>query len=95
MSLFINGEWLYTADAHVHTFPDKIAEKAAGRLASISGIKPYTDGTFAQTQQCMKKGIGGVSPSLYIVCALKLLKNSCPEKKTDPSSCLSLCIGSV
>ena len=55
MSLCINGEWLYTADAHVHTFPDKIAEKAVGKLARISGIAPCTDGTFAQTQQCMEK----------------------------------------
>ena len=69
MSLFINGEWLYTADAHVHTFPDKIAEKAAGRLASISGIKPYTDGAFAQTQQCMKKRNRRRFPiSLYCLC---------------------------
>ena len=26
-----------------------------GKLARISGISPYTDGTFAQTQQCMEK----------------------------------------
>ena len=42
MSLFINGEWLYTADAHVHTFPDKIAEKAVGkRVFRAEAVRPF------------------------------------------------------
>lgn len=50
MPVWINEEWLYTADAHVHTFPEKIAAKAVGKLAHISGITPYTDGTLQQTK---------------------------------------------
>ena len=36
-------------DFHVHTFPDKIAPKAVGKLAVISGITPFTDGTVGDT----------------------------------------------
>lgn len=36
-------------DFHTHTFPDKVAPKAIGKLAVISGITPYTDGTVADT----------------------------------------------
>ena len=36
-------------DAHVHTFPENIAEKALHRLESISGLTRVTDGTGAGT----------------------------------------------
>ena len=42
-------------DAHAHTFPDKIAEKAINRLAKISGITPATNGTVSGTVSYMKK----------------------------------------
>lgn len=42
-------------DTHVHTFPDKIAEKAIHRLAAASGITPSTDGTVSDTIKYMKK----------------------------------------
>lgn len=41
-------------DAHAHTFPDKIAEKALHRLAVISGITPATNGTVSGTISYMK-----------------------------------------
>lgn len=40
-------------DFHVHTFPDKIAKKALGKLADIAGIDPYTDGTAGDTVRKM------------------------------------------
>ena len=42
-------------DAHVHTFPDSIAEKALHRLEKISGLTRATDGTVAYTVEYMKK----------------------------------------
>lgn len=42
-------------DAHAHTFPDKIAERAIQRLEKISGIKAATNGTVADTLAYMKK----------------------------------------
>lgn len=42
-------------DAHAHTFPDKIAERAIQRLEKISGIKAATNGTVADTLVQMKK----------------------------------------
>ena len=41
-------------DAHVHTFPDKIAEKALHRLEVISGLTRTTNGTVADTMKYMK-----------------------------------------
>lgn len=41
-------------DAHAHTFPDKIAEKALHRLQVISGITPATNGTVSGTISYMK-----------------------------------------
>lgn len=41
-------------DFHVHIFPDTIAEKAVGKLARISGIIPFTDGTVSDTLQKAK-----------------------------------------
>ncbi len=42
-------------DTHAHTFPDKVAEKAVGKLALISGINPSTNGTVSNTLEYMKK----------------------------------------
>jgi predicted TIM-barrel fold metal-dependent hydrolase len=42
-------------DFHVHTFPDKVAPKAVGKLAVISGIAPFTDGTVGDTLAKMDK----------------------------------------
>lgn len=36
-------------DFHTHTFPDKVAPKAIGKLAAIAGIEPFTDGTVGDT----------------------------------------------
>jgi len=40
---------LEVIDAHVHTFPEKVAGKAVSKLAAISGITPATDGTVPDT----------------------------------------------
>lgn len=42
-------------DAHVHTFPDAIADKALRRLEKISGLTRATDGTVNSTVDYMKK----------------------------------------
>lgn len=36
-------------DFHTHIFPEKVAPKAIGKLARISGISPFTDGTLPDT----------------------------------------------
>lgn len=36
-------------DFHVHTFPDKIAAAAVAKLAAISSMEPFTDGTVSST----------------------------------------------
>ena len=41
-------------DFHTHIFPEKIAAKAIGKLAVISGITPFTDGTLSDTEEKMK-----------------------------------------
>lgn len=46
-------------DAHVHTFPDAVAEKAVGKLARLSQITPYTNGTLKDTREKLEAcGIG-------------------------------------
>lgn len=42
-------------DSHVHTFPDKIAEGAVGKLQKISGITPATNGTVTDTLRVMQE----------------------------------------
>ncbi|MDE6150225.1 MAG: hypothetical protein K2F81_09100, partial [Ruminococcus sp.] len=39
-------------DFHVHAFNPKIAEKAVGKLAEVSKIKPYTYGLIDDTIKC-------------------------------------------
>lgn len=53
-------------DFHVHTFPDKIAPKAVGKLAVISGITPFTDGTVGDTLAKMEPNGIDVSVCLNI-----------------------------
>lgn len=40
-------------DFHTHIFPEKVAPKAIGKLARISGITPFTDGTLPDTIEKM------------------------------------------
>lgn len=49
MSVQLAGKSVEIIDAHVHTFPDRIAPSAVGKLAQISGITPATDGTVGDT----------------------------------------------
>ncbi len=51
-------------DFHSHIFPDKIAERTLGHLASVSGIVPSTDGTAAGINESMKKT--GISYSVNL-----------------------------
>lgn len=53
-------------DFHVHTFPDKIAEKAVTKLAGISGITPCTDGTVKKTLSVLSKAGVTLGVSLNI-----------------------------
>lgn len=51
MPVILNNKKIPVVDFHVHTFPDKIAEKAISKLAVISGITPYTNGTIKDTKE--------------------------------------------
>jgi len=42
-------------DIHTHTFPDKIAEKAVGKLAKMSNTRPFLTGKFDDLVSSMKK----------------------------------------
>lgn len=42
-------------DFHTHTFPDKVAPKAIGKLAAIAKLTPFTDGTVADTLASQEK----------------------------------------
>lgn len=42
-------------DAHIHMFPDPIAEKAITRLAGICHMPYYTNGTLSDTKQKLKE----------------------------------------
>lgn len=42
-------------DFHTHIFPDKIAEKTITKLASLGGLKAYTDGTLNGLKKSMKE----------------------------------------
>lgn len=53
MAIIYKEEEMKVIDAHVHTFPDKIAPKAVGKLQRISGITPATDGTQSDTKRVM------------------------------------------
>lgn len=55
MSIEIDGNITKLIDFHVHTFPDKIAEKAVGKLQKISGLTPITDGTISDTINKMQQ----------------------------------------
>ncbi len=51
-------------DFHVHTFPDRVAPKAVGKLANISGIIPFTDGTVDDT--LAKMDVNGIDRSVCL-----------------------------
>ena len=42
-------------DFHTHCFPEKIAERAIGKLSATSGLMPYTDGTAEGLKKLMKQ----------------------------------------
>ena len=66
-------------DAHVHTFPDKIARAAVDKLAKISGITPCTDGTLASTGELMRKK--GIDKALLLNIATK------PSQQNSINTC--------
>lgn len=56
-------------DFHTHIFPDKIAEKAIGKLSSVSNITPFSDGTVRGLSEMMGKS--GVDLSVVLPVATK------------------------
>ncbi|HOJ49760.1 MAG TPA: amidohydrolase family protein [Spirochaetota bacterium] len=58
-------------DAHVHTFPEEIAETAIKKLIENSGnnVKPYTDGTLSGLLKSME--IAGIDVSVNLPIATK------------------------
>lgn len=79
MSVTYHGKRLSVIDAHVHTFPDKVAPAAVGRLQKISGLTPATDGTFDKTLQKMKEC--GVDRSFLLNIA------TAPHQQTTINNC--------
>ncbi len=51
-------------DFHAHIFPDKIAGGTLGKLSSVSGITPFTDGTADGLRRSMKEA--GISYSVNL-----------------------------
>lgn len=49
MPVLHNGKSYEVIDAHIHTFPDKIADAAVSKLQRISGLTPFTNGTVSDT----------------------------------------------
>ena len=41
-------------DFHTHAFPDRLAEKAIGKLSAVSGMTPHFDGTISDLKNKMK-----------------------------------------
>ena len=41
-------------DFHTHAFPDRLAEKAIGKLSAVSGMTPHFDGTISGLKSRMK-----------------------------------------
>lgn len=53
-------------DFHTHCFPEKIAEKAIGKLSAASGLMPFTDGTAEGLKKLMKQDGVDISVVLSI-----------------------------
>lgn len=65
-------------DFHTHCFPDKIAEKAIGKLSFVSGgLTPYTDGTVGGLKRRMKQD--GVDLSVV----LNIATNATQQKNVN------------
>lgn len=63
-------------DFHTHCFPDALAPRAVQKLSlSSGGLIPYTDGTVAGLQDCMKKNGVDISVVLNIATNAKQQKN--------------------
>lgn len=54
-------------DFHTHIFPEKIAAGTIEKLAAISGIKAYTDGTLAGLKRSMKEHNIDISVVLPVI----------------------------
>lgn len=71
-------------DCHVHIFPDAIADKAVQKLAVISGLIPYTNGTLADTKEKLKlSGVDG--------CLLLNIATSPKQNTTINNTAQSIC----
>lgn len=64
MSVEYQGRTYQVIDAHIHAFPDKIAEGAVARLQGISGITPCTNGTVGNTLE--KLAATGVDRGFFL-----------------------------
>ncbi len=58
------AENLRVIDFHVHTFPEKIAERALAQLSRDSGSRPFTGGTVRELRESMKDA--GVDLSIVL-----------------------------
>lgn len=73
-------------DFHVHTFPEKIAQAAVGKLAGISGLTPSTDGTIKSTLEVLKKADISCGATLNIATSPKqqtAINNTAAEVKKE------------
>lgn len=53
-------------DFHTHCFPEKIAERAIGKLSNTSGLMPFTDGTAEGLKKLMQQDGVDISVVLSI-----------------------------
>lgn len=53
-------------DAHIHLFPDPIAQRAIPHLASICKSPAFTDGTLAQTEQKLREWGVDIGVAMHI-----------------------------
>jgi len=54
-------------DFHTHIFPDKIAQSTINSLSSVSGAKPYTDGTVQGMLDAMSRADADICVTLPVL----------------------------
>lgn len=97
LSILIQNEAIKVIDFHVHTFPDKIAEKAVSKLEKISGLTPATNGTLGDTIRKLEQNHVDHAVLLNIATtpSQQSTINQCAQKINDTLSDKFSAFGSV
>lgn len=81
-------------DFHTHAFDDSIAQRAIERLASVSGFKPYTNGTVAGLKQVLKED--GIDRAVLLPVATKPKQQTrLNDQSYELNSYDLICFGSI